>query len=550
MKSRSLYTFFALLIIASLALSGCQSTQLVQAQPSTAEFVPLSVSAPDCTQGNRIRAITAVDQHTVKFTLCEPDRTFPAKVGAPAFSIQDDEVLSGAKGDPVMLSQIANGTGPFTIVDTSKIKQIRLERRDDYWGIPVRLRSITFHWDGDSKYRRMNLSVRSVDGISAVNPNDVNSIRLDSYLQVVEAPVVSTVFVGMNNSIAPFDNLEIRRALATAFDHQKMAIDYFSPSASPANQLVPPYFDLGHTSSLRWYDFDTRKTTEQLTQAGFNFDQQLVLSYDQTPTDLIPLPTETAEELAAQLRNAGVKVKLNPLATAEFQQSLMNGELGFYLAAFKPDYPDANSFFETFFLNDNPMIGKTNPQAAQEVKASLASNDPKVIQASADAINNWVKQEVPIIPLVHTNEVFGFRSVVDSIIIGPFSENFASMTITDQNLNFMQSFAPGTIWPINFGQNDSKRIARLVFDTLTTFDLTLAGVQPGLADSWSSNADMTEWTFLLRYDVPFKNGSILDANDVVATFAAQADANNPNHRQGINYDYYRRFFGNFINSQP
>lgn len=539
-----------LLVVASLALSGCQSTQSVQAQPSTTEFTPLSVTASDCTQGNRIRAITAVDKHTVKFTLCEPDRTFPAKVGAPAFSIQDDTVLAETQGDPVKLSQIANGTGPFSIVDTSTVKQIRLEKREDYWGIPVRLRSITLEWDGDSNYRRTNLSVRTVDGISSVKPNDVNSIRLDSYLQVVEAPVVSTVFVGMNNTIAPFDRLEIRRALATAFDHQQLAIDYFSPSASPANQLVPPYFDLGHTSSLRWYDFDTRKTTEQLIQANFDFDQELVFSYDETPNDLIANPVEVALELVTQLRNAGVKVQLKAMASADFQQALMDGKLGLYLSAFKPDYPDANSFFETFLLQDNPMIGKTDANIVREIKIISASNDPKIIQTSADAINNWVKQQVPVIPLVHTNEVFGFRAVADSIIVGPFGENFATMTITNQNLNFLQAFPPGDIWPVDLSQNDSKRVARLVFDTLTTYDLTQLGVQSSLADSWSSNADMTEWTFLLRYDVSFENGALLDANDVVATFAAQADASNPNHRPDVNYDYYRRFFGNFINARP
>jgi ABC-type transport system substrate-binding protein len=540
----------ALIVIASLALSGCQATQTAQAQPSSSDFNPVSVTAPDCTQGNRIRAITAVDQYTVKFTLCEPDRTFPAKVGAPAFSIQDDAVLSETQGDPVKISQIANGTGPFSIVDTSIIKQIRLERREDYWGTPVRLRSITLQWNGDSKFRRTNLSVRSVDGISSVNPNDVNSIRLDSYLQVVEAPVVSTVFVGMNNTIAPFDSLVIRQALATAFDHQKLALDFFGPSAAPASQLVPPYFDIGHTSSLRWYDFDTRKTNEQLTAAGFDFTQELVLSYDETPSDLIPEPSLVASELAAELKSAGVKVKLKPLASAEFQRAWMAGELGLYLATFKPDYPDANSFFETFFLQDNPMIGKTDAAIAEEIQTIMTSNDPSIIQASADVINNSVKQSVILIPLVHTNEVLGFRSAVGSIIAGPFGENFSSMTIAGQNLTFMQSNPASDLWPVNFSTTDAGRTARLVYDTLTTYDLTGVGVLPGLADSWSSNASMTEWTFMLRYDVAFSNGALLDANDVVATFAAQADAGNPNHRPEVNYDYYRRFFGNFLNAQP
>lgn len=549
MKSRSLYAFLVILIISSLALSGCQAAQSAQAKPVAAEFSPTSVIASDCSLGNHIREITAVDKHTVKFVLCEPDRTFPAKVSSPAFSIQDDTVLTEAQGDPAKLSQIANGTGPYKVVETA-LGKLRLEKRDYYWGVPVRLRNITFQWNEARELRRTNLSVRSVDGISSVDPDDINSIRLDSYLQVVESPVVSTVYLGMNNTLAPFDRLEVRQAFAYAFDHQKLATTFFGPSAVAADQFVPPSFEIGHTNALRWYDFNFKQTSDFLRLANYDFEQELLLSYDDSPSNLIPNPNDVALELVLELQNAGLNVDLNPMKTADFQKALLGGKLNLYFAAFKPDYLDVNSFFETYFMHDNPLIGKTDPGLVAEIKTSLASSDPKVIQASADNINNWIKKQIPLIPLVHVNEVFGFRAMVDSIIVGPLSENFPTMTTTNQNLNFMQAKDPGMLYPVNVSLDDTMRVTRLVFDSLTAYDPSGFNIQPGLADSWSSNADLTEWTFLLRYDVAFNNGSILDANDVVATFAAQADATNPNHRADLNYDYYQRFFGNFINAKP
>lgn len=487
-----------------------------------------------------------MDQHTVTFELCSPDRTFPDKIGTPAFSIQDDAVLAQTQGDPVKISRIANGTGPFQIVEWVP-DRLRLEKRQDYWGVPVRLRSITFTWNEGREFRRSNLSVRSVDGISAVDPDDINSIRLDSYLKVVEAPIISTVFLGMNNTIPPFDRLPVRQALAYAFDHQKIADTLFGPSAQAAEQLIPLAFDSGHTNSLRWHDFNFKQATDNLRLNDFDFNQPLILTYDATPSSLIPNPNELALELELELKKIGVKVELNPLKTEDFQKALEEGQLGFYFTTFKPDYPDASSFFETLFYRDNPWIGKTDPAVVKEIDITRSSNDPQSIQTSFDNINLWIKKQVPLIPLVHTNEVYGFRAMVGSVIVGPFGENIPQMTTTNQGMNFMQSTKPGVIWPVDRGNDDSLRINRLVFDALTSFDQAELSIRPGLAETWSSNADFTEWTFLLRYDVTFVNGSVLDANDVVATFAAQADATNPNHRSELNYDYYHRFFGNFIN---
>ena len=543
---RSWKIFLILLILASLALSGCQKGQSDQTGAGSMEFVPLSVEAADCNQGNQIRAIRAIDRNTVKFELCSPDRTFPAKVGAPAFSIQDDQVLSEALGDLEKISTTANGTGPFKIALTTQ-DSLRLEKRSDYWGLPVRQRTITFSWQSEANQRLLNLSLRQIDAISAVQPDDVNSIRLDTYLKVAEAPVVSTVFVGMNNTVAPFDNTAVRQAFASAFNRQKITDDFFGPSAVTADQLIPLAFDTGRTSTLRWYDYDSKQTANLLQQNGFDFNQSLLLSYDSTPSGLITNPNELAQELALELKDAGVTVGLNPLSTADFNHALKDGKLGLFFSAFKPDYPDPDSFFETFLYRDNSLIGKTDPAVVAEINTSRATNDPKSLQTSFDNINQWIKQQVPLVPLAYANEVYGFRAMVGSVIIGAFGENLPEMTTSNQSLNFLQSYAPATLWPVNLSQEDTLRISRLIFDSLTSFDLAELKLKPALADSWSSNTEFTEWTFLLRYDVSFGNGSLLDANDVVASFAAQADASDPNHRSDVDYDYFRRYFGSFMN---
>jgi peptide/nickel transport system substrate-binding protein len=61
----------------------------------------------------------------------------------------------------------------------------------------------------------------------------------------------------------------------------------------------------------------------------------------------------------------------------------------------------------------------------------------------------------------------------------------------------------------------------LIFDS----NLKLA-LQPMLALSWSPNSDGTVWTFKLRPNVTFHNGSTMTADDVVYTFQQLADPKN------------------------
>ncbi len=61
------------------------------------------------------------------------------------------------------------------------------------------------------------------------------------------------------------------------------------------------------------------------------------------------------------------------------------------------------------------------------------------------------------------------------------------------------------------------RLMALCYEQLTQYSDSLSAV-PWLAESWSSNATGTEWTFQLRKGVKFQGGTTFTANDVVYTF--------------------------------
>ena len=66
------------------------------------------------------------------------------------------------------------------------------------------------------------------------------------------------------------------------------------------------------------------------------------------------------------------------------------------------------------------------------------------------------------------------------------------------------------------GSSDTRKIAAAAYDTLTTFTSPdVSEPDPGIATSWSSNEDATEWVFEIREDARFHDGTDVTVEDVV-----------------------------------
>jgi len=96
MEGKSLlFVLMSLIVLVSLVLSSCGTPQSTEA-PATPvpvepepEAVGLTVSSDNgCDYGGKIREIVAVDELTVKFSLCKPDPAFMAKIAFIPFGIQ------------------------------------------------------------------------------------------------------------------------------------------------------------------------------------------------------------------------------------------------------------------------------------------------------------------------------------------------------------------------------------------------------------------------------------------------------------------------------
>jgi ABC-type transport system substrate-binding protein len=555
-KKSTWFSVLSLMMVISMLLAACQPGQGLTGS-NTAKKTPwdqakaLKVDAGSCDYGGEFKAIEAVDEFTVKFTLCKPDPAFLSKVAFDVFAIADTATLEKTGGDSIKLSDEANGTGPFKIKSWTRGDNITYEANTNYWGKKPAFKTLIIKWSEQSAQRLLELQAGTVDGIDNPAPEDFATISGDSKLKLYPRDPLNVFYIGFNNTIAPFDNEKIRQAIAYAIDRDRIVKEYYPANSMVATVFVPPALKPGWSETNPWYKYDPEKAKALLKEAGWVDGTEVKLSFRNVVRGYLPTPDKVAQEIQAQLAEVGIKVNIDQQESATFLDNTAAGKEGFFLLGWGADYPDASNFYDYHFANDaSATFGKLFPDIADPIRKAAQVADPAERQKLYDTVNANIKTHVPMIPVAHGTSAVAFAANVKNAMTGPLgNEPFYIMDPGKENLVFLQGGEPAALFCQDETDGESLRACQQIYEPLMRFKDGSVEVEPALAASYTVNTDATEWVFKLRQGVTFHGGENLDANDVVKSFKVQWDATDPLHkgRTGT-FEYFGAFFGTSLNA--
>lgn len=507
------------------------------------------VAAENCDYGGKISSIEAVDDLTVQFTLCKSDPAFEAKIAFTPFGIQPAEWIAETGGTGELLEQPI-GTGPYMVDEWDRGNQIVYSRFDDYWGEPAIAETAVLRWNQEGAARLLELQSGQVDMITNVSPDDFETVEADPNLQLLPDPNPNILYLAMTNTFEPFNNPDVRKAIAMGIDRQRIVDNFFPDGSIVAGHFTPCSIPNG-CQGEEWYEFNLEEARQMLADAGYpdGFDTRIY--YRDVFRVYLPEPGLVAVEMQEQLReNLGINAEVVVMESGQFIAESGDGALdGFYLLGWGADYPHPTNFLDFHFGENNPQFGDPHPEIYEVLKEAAAIADPEAAAPLYEQANNAIKELVPMVPIAHGASANAALASVEGAYVPPFgATNFALLDPGKDVFVFIQNNEPISLYCADETDGESLRPCQQVVETLLQYGQDSGETFPMLATECVGNDDATVFTCTLREGVKFHDGSDLDAGDVVASWAAGIDAANPYHVGNTGgFDYYSYLWDGLMN---
>ena len=569
MKANKFFWVLAVLMIASLVLAACQPAatpttppqppaqqpttppeQPPAQQPTTppqAGFEPMVYGVESCENYNGIiKEIAALDELTVRFTLCVPDPAFESKAAFSAFAIQPKEWIEAAMENRQILEKPI-GTGPYVLDSWKRGDSIIFKRFNDYWGEKAKTETLVFRWASEGAARLLELQSGTVDGIDNPSPDDFDVIRSDANLQLIEREALNIFYLGMTNTFEPFDKLEVRQAVAMGIDRQRIVDNFYPAGSSVASHFTPCSIPNGCVGE-DWYEFNPEKARELLANAGFPNGFQTKIYYRDVFRGYLPEPGLVATDIQAQLKqNLNIDAEIVVMESGAFIDESTSGRLnGFYLLGWGADYPHITNFLDFHFGRANPQFGKPFPEIYELLEEGARIADPDEATPIYEQANNKVKELVPMVPIAHGGSGVAYRADVVGGHASPLGNEYFAVMDPGGRSTFvwMQNAEPISLYCGDETDGESLRACEQVLESLLGYEIGGTEVKPALATECSANEDLTVWTCKLRPNVKFHDGSAFDANDVVMSWVVAWDYKHPLHIGNTGaFEYFSYLWG-------
>ncbi|MDR7417878.1 MAG: ABC transporter substrate-binding protein [Armatimonadota bacterium] len=317
----------------------------------------------------------------------------------------------------------ANGTGPFRLAQWDRQnRQVILERNDDYWRAPARLRRVIIRVVPDFGTRRLMLQQGDADIIAASRANQTQVEGLAGARIVDGLTVLGNVAIFMNmkidasggnpdvgsgrldgHGIPPdfFADVNVRRGFAQAFDDAAAVRDCYRGNAAIGRGPIPKGL-FGYSSSQRWYGFDRERAASAFREARGG--QVWTTGFKLT---VLFNSGNANRECLAQVLKAGVealnpkfKVDVRSITWAQYLAAYRQSRLPVWITGWTADFPDPDNFVTPYLHSAGAYAsaqGYKNPDADRLIEEGRRETDPAKRRAVYAKLQEIAHRDVPAI---------------------------------------------------------------------------------------------------------------------------------------------------------
>ena len=399
-------------------------------------LAPVVGAADAQANGTPLSGIEVVDASTLRIRLTEPDTGFlvalsdPSLVPTPAAA---DEDLDDFASEPV-------GNGPFAMAGPREPGAfVRLSRFADH-PEPALLDEVvlTIYGDAQGQERQWSdltegqLHVADLDPQRLEEAVELFGTSPDGYRGpgVLDGITATSYLYGFDTTVAPFDDVRIRRALSLAIDREALAEDVMRGTRAVATSLLPPSVPGSTEGACEYCRHDPAAAAELLAEVRAEADADAVepdpvldrvtLSHTRGDTH-----TAIAERMATDIASAlDVEVDFQGSGLETFVQAVHAGELPVFRLGWEATVPDPGAYLHPLF--ESSQVGLDNFSRYQEPEvdelldlARQTVGDRQRLAAYRQA-EARILEDMPAMPLLWYRHSKVVDTEVQDLVYSPF----------------------------------------------------------------------------------------------------------------------------------
>ena len=376
-------------------------------------------------------AITVIDDYHIRFDFNKPT-PFPLHVLSNAgVTVYDSEVLmaNATDDDPWAHEYLKTndvGTGPFYLEKLEPGVEIVLKRNDDYFLGPAQAEQIILRVIPDAAQQAALLTAGEIDFAEAVPVTAIPDLR-DQGVKVTTVGGNNQAVMYMNPTRAPFDDVNVRQAIAYTYPYDDVIDGVYFGAASRGGGPIPsttPAFD----PDAPFYTQDLDRARELLAASGYPDGFSADLYIDGT----LAFAPELAIVVQASLAQIGIDANIVRLDSGQFGDNIFAQDedgnrinpMDFFLFYFgSGSWVNEPQYHMELFWEPNAFAMRSNyenPEVTEKLNAAkfLSPADPERTQLYHD-VQALMLADAPAVWLAEPHHIVASSVDVQGFIWRP-----------------------------------------------------------------------------------------------------------------------------------
>lgn len=359
-----------------------------------------------------IDQIKPLDDYTVEITTKKPFGPLLGYLAHKGSAILNEKAVKEA-GDNYAQHPI--GTGPYKFVEWRSGDRIILKANPDYFGGKPATENLIFRVITEGTNRTIALETKEVDIAYDIEPIDINYVKSNSNLKLVESPSIGINYLGFNTQKEPFNKKEVRQAIAYAIDVPSIINAVYLGAATPANSPVPAGVP-GYDKDAKQYSINLQKAKELLAKAGYPNGFKAKISLNDTN-----IRKDTAVILQDQLKQIGIDLEVEVLEWGAYLDKLARGEQDMFLLGWTSS-PDCDVCLYALFHSSN--LGSAgnrtfyvNKKMDKLLDDGRTTTDQEVRNKYYKEAQNIIQEDVPMFVIVYPYKNAGMQKNIKNFYL-------------------------------------------------------------------------------------------------------------------------------------